>query len=402
MTTPLNELDLPTLDTTDPEWATDAYRIVAEARDQHWLARTPNGVVVLSHADHRALITDRRLRTPGIDMLAMQGVGSGVLHDFFGGLLVSLDGEAHMRLRRLVQRAFTPKGIAWLGDTMRDVFAGLLEPAMEAGTVDMVEMVAQYPIPVICTMFGAPPEDWALFSRTAPSVLKLFNPGLVENLPEIEGALTEINEYLDGLIAAKRQAPGDDLFSQLIEIEEGDEGLDHDELVMLAAAILLGGTDTTRMHLANAVAMFCAYPDQWALLRERPELAAQAVDEVLRFVPSISDNFRVAKEDIEHRDVLIPEGTPLMLSILSANRDPEVIEDPDRFDITREGVHHFTFGGGMHYCLGASLAKMELAEAISMLAARVETLEPAGEPEWPAGFSNTWTPTTLPVTLHRA
>jgi cytochrome P450 len=371
MTTPLNELDLPTLDTTDPEWATDAYRIVAEARDQHWLARTPNGVVVLSHADHRALITDRRLRTPGIDMLAMQGVGSGVLHDFFGGLLVSLDGEAHMRLRRLVQRAFTPKGIAWLGDTMRDVFAGLLEPAMEAGTVDMVEMVAQYPIPVICTMFGAPPEDWALFSRTAPSVLKLFNPGLVENLPEIEGALTEINEYLDGLIAAKRQAPGDDLFSQLIEIEEGDEGLDHDELVMLAAAILLGGTDTTRMHLANAVAMFCEYPDQWALLRE-------------------------------HRDVLIPEGTPLMLSILSANRDPEVIEDPDRFDITREGVHHFTFGGGMHYCLGASLAKMELAEAISMLAARVETLEPAGAPEWPAGFSNTWTPTTLPVTLHRA
>ena len=214
--------------------------------------------------------------------------------------------------------------------------------------------------------------------------------------------MTEINEYLDGLIAAKRQAPGDDLFSQLIEIEEGDEGLDHDELVMLAAAILLGGTDTTRMHLANAVAMFCEYPDQWALLRERPELAAQAVDEVLRFVPSISDNFRVAKEDIEHRDVLIPEGTPLMLSILSANRDPEVIEDPDRFDITREGVHHFTFGGGMHYCLGASLAKMELAEAISMLAARVETLEPAGEPEWPAGFSNTWTPTTLPVTLHRA
>ncbi len=397
MATPVDALDLGTLDVTDPRWPEDAYGMLAALREQHWLARTPHGLTVLTHADHRVFIADRRCRTPGIDMLEAQGVTSGVLHDFFRGLLVSLDGEEHQRLRRLVSRSFTPRAISGLDPVMREVFGGLLDPVLPRGRADGVELVAEYPIPIICALFGAPADDWELFSRTAPSILKLFNPDLAANLAEIEGALIEINDYLDRLIAAKRASPGDDLLSRLIEVEEEGDRLTHDELVMLTGAILLGGTDTTRMHLANALALFCEHPDQWQLLRRRPELAAQAADEVLRYCPSISDNFRVTKEDIEHKGVLIPAGTPLGLSVLAANRDPAVFEDPNVFDITRDAGQLFTFGGGMHYCLGAGLARKEMTVALDMMSRSMADLAADGPAGWPTGFSNTWTPSSLPI-----
>lgn len=395
------DLDLPELDPMSSSWATNAYSTLAELRKQSWIVKAPMGYTILTHEDHRAFISDRRCRTPGIAMLEGQGVSEGVLHRFFDGLLVSLDGEPHDRLRRLVSRAFTPRAIEWLRPTMRDVFAGLLDPVLDEGRVDVVELVSAYPIPVICTLFGAPSSDWPLFSRTAPSVLKLFNPNLVENLPEIEAALSEIHDYLDQLITQKRASNDDDLFSVLIAAEEDGDRLSHAELVMLAGAILLGGTDTTRMHLVNAMAMFCRHPEQWKTLAEQPDLAMAAVDEVLRYAPSISDNFRVPKEDIEYKGIVIPAGTPLMLSVMAANRDPEVFEDPNRFDITRSSALHFTFGGGMHYCLGASLARMEMAEALTMLAGAIDEPSADGDVTWPDGFSNTWTPDSLPMRFQR-
>ncbi len=397
MATHVDDLDLDVLDVTDPRWGDDAYGMLAELRDRHWLARTPSGLTVLTHADHRVFIADRRCRTPGIEMLEAQGVTSGPLHTFFRGLLVSLDGEEHHRLRRLVSRSFTPRAIAGLDPTMRQVFGSLLGPVLTEGRTDAVELVAEYPIPIICALFGAPSEDWELFSRTAPSILKLFNPDLAANLAEIEGALIEINDYLDQLLRSKRADPGDDLLSRLIEVEEEGDRLSHDELVMLAGAILLGGTDTTRMHLVNALSLFCEYPDQWELLRNEPELAAQAADEVLRYRPSISDNFRVTKEDIEHKDVVIPAGTHLLLSVLAANRDPAAFDDPNTFDITRKGSQLFTFGGGMHYCLGAGLARNEMSVALEMMSETMADLAADGPADWPTGFSNTWTPSTLPI-----
>ncbi len=397
MATHVDDLDLDVLDVTDPRWGDDAYGMLAELRDRHWLARTPSGLTVLTHADHRVFIADRRCRTPGIEMLEAQGVTSGPLHTFFRGLLVSLDGEEHHRLRRLVSRSFTPRAIAGLDPTMRQVFGSLLRPVLTQGRADAVELVAEYPIPIICALFGAPSDDWELFSRTAPSILKLFNPDLAANLPEVEGALIEINDYLDQLLRSKRADPGDDLLSRLIEVEEEGDRLSHDELVMLAGAILLGGTDTTRMHLVNALSLFCEYPDQWELLRSEPELAAQAADEVLRYRPSISDNFRVTKEDIEHKDVVIPAGTHLLLSVMAANRDPAAFDDPNTFDITRSGSQLFTFGGGMHYCLGAGLARNEMTVALEMMSETMANLAADGPADWPTGFSNTWTPSTLPI-----
>ena len=397
MATHVDELDLDVLDVTDPSWADSAYQTLTRLRERHWLARTTNGLTVLTHADHRVFISDRRCRTPGIDMLEAQGVTSGPLHEFFRGLLVSLDGEEHHRLRRLVSRSFTPRAISGLDPVMRQVFGGLLDPVLADGRVDAVDLVAEYPIPIICALFGAPSDDWELFSRTAPSILKLFNPDLGANLPEIEGALLEINDYLGQLLSAKRTSPGDDLLSRLIEVEEEGDRLSHDELVMLAGAILLGGTDTTRMHLVNALALFCEHPDQWELLRSRPELAANAADEVLRYCPSISDNFRVTKEDIEHKDVLIPAGTPLFLSVLAANRDPALFDDPNTFDITRDGSQLFTFGGGMHYCLGAGLARKEMTVALEMMSQSMADLRLDGPAGWPTAFSNTWTPSSLPI-----
>ena len=167
------------------------------------------------------------------------------------------------------------------------------------------------------------------------------------------------------MVTRRRDALADDLLSDMIRAEVDGDRLAHDELLMLAATLLMAGTDTTRNQLAAAVQVFCEHPDQWALLGEHPELAYKAVEEAMRYSPVIFTGLRVAVEDVELAGVRIPAGTLVIANTAAANRDPAVYTDPDRFDITRENAPAMlTFGGGVHYCLGAHLARIELAEAL--------------------------------------
>jgi len=245
--------------------------------------------------------------------------------------------------------------------------------------------VRALPHPIICELLGAPPEDWKLFSAWATDIFRIFNNNLAEDLPLIERAGEELTAYVSDLIAERRADPRDDLLSDLIAIEQDGDRLSTDEMAMLAQAVLMAGTDTTRNQLACSVALFTEHPDQWALLAEQPELATRAVEESMRYLGAVRGTARFASEDVVYRDVLFPQGTLVVTSLAGANRDPEAFDDPNVFDITAErGTAQMTFGSGIHFCMGAALARAELQEALRS--------SPAACPDWHATATSSGSP----------
>jgi cytochrome P450 len=202
---------------------------------------------------------------------------------------------------------------------------------------------------------------------------------VLEERAQIEQAVTEFYAYAGELLRRRREQPGDDLISTLIAAEHDSDRLDDAELVNLVLNVLVGGVDTTQSQLAHALRLFAGHPDQWERLAAEPELAPRAVEEVLRFEPITPFTARIAMEEVEYRDVVFPEGTVVLVCAFTGNRDGE----PDAFDITAERRGKpLTFGAGVHYCLGANLARAELQEALAFLAPRMPGLALDGEPQY--------------------
>ena len=329
--------------------------------------------------------------------LVVQGISSGPVWDRVCKLLISLDGAEHQRLRRLVSRAFTPRAAEQMGTACADVITELVDRHATAGRCDVVADIARpYPIPIICALLGAPREDWRLFSEWANDISKAFGCNVAAETPVVLRAWEQLEAYIEDLIAARRESPADDLISELIRAEDDGDALTHDELVNLAAILLNAGTDTTRNQLAAAVQVLCDYPDQWALLAAHPELAPQAMEEVMRHSPIIFKALRKPLVDVELGGVRVPAGS-FIIANTAANRDPAVYDDPDRLDITREGPPAMlTFGGGMHYCLGAHLARVELAEALVVMTRRMPNPRRNGPAPWKS-ITEIAGPTTLPI-----
>ena len=236
---------------------------------------------------------------------------------------------------------------------------------------------------MICELLGAPSGDWKLFSAWADDFFKLFSWNVAEHADVIQSAWDELDAYIDDMVAERRTSLTDDLLSDMIRAEDDGDRLSTDELRMLASGILMAGTDTTRNQLAAAVDVFCDHPEQWELLAQRPELAMNTVEEVMRYYPVIFGAMRMSTEDVEVEGVVIPAGTYVTVNAASANRDADVYDEPDRFDITREGAAPMqTFGAGAHYCLGANLARRELAEALVVMSRRMANIRRAGPSVW--------------------
>jgi len=398
MVTSVHELDLPVVDTTEME-RDQALAVIAEAREHHWLARSPLGYSISRHDDCVSLLRDRRFHNALSLLRQINGLEPDESQDPRRQSILAMEGEDHARLRRLVAPAFTPQAADRLRPFMRDVVGGLVDGFHADGRCEVVaDLCEPYPIPIICELLGAPKEDWRQFSAWATDIFRIFNQNLAEDLPLIEAADTELQDYLTDLIAARRSAPRQDLLSDLIAIEEAGDRLSTEELVSLAVAVLMAGTDTTRNQLACALALFAEHPDQWALLAERPELAPRAVEEAMRFLGAVRGTVRFAPEDIVFRDVLFPKGTLVFVSLAAANRDPDTYEEPEVFDITRErGVQQMTFGSGIHHCMGAALARAELQEALTLLARRMPGLGTDGPVEWKPTSFGIWGPARLPL-----
>jgi cytochrome P450 len=392
------DTELPTIAYEHAQSPQQAHELIRVARQQGPIATGPHGPEVLTYELVRTVLRDDRFVMPKGLALAAQGITSGELWDISLKGLLSLDGAAHHRQRRLVSKAFTPRAAGRLRATCADIIAELVDSHAGAGRCDVVVDIAkQYPIPIICAMLGTPPEDWHLFSDWADDIFKVFDWNVVNDEPDILRAWKALENYLDDMVTRRRDALADDLLSDMIRAEVDGDRLAHDELLTLAATLLMAGTDTTRNQLAAAVQLFCEHPDQWALLAEHPELAMKAVEEVMRFSPVIFTTMRMAVEDVDLGGFTIPAGTLVIANTAAANRDPDVFEDPDRFDITRENAPPMlTFGGGIHYCLGAHLARIELAEALTTMASRMPNIRIAG-PVPSKSITGISGPASLPV-----
>lgn len=380
--------DIPFIDTLDPEYDADIHSAHREAREQGWYARTPVGLIFLAHEDVLWLLRDPRWRELGPDALPQAGIKDGPLWEWFHEIMSNKEGDDHTRLRRHVSRAFTPRRVEGLRPLMRATAHDLVDRFVMQGSCEFVSaFAAPYPVRVVSALIGVPPEDFERFHAWSRDLSLAFGSRIGAERSRIEAALVSLNGYVDGLLTARAARPEDDLISALLAVEEEGDRLSREELRALVTVLIFGAQDTTQCQLACAVATFIDHPDQWRRLAEDPELAVSAAEEVLRFEPAGSGSPRVATVDIEYKGLSISAGTIVLPSGPAANRDPKVYPNPDVFDITRSHAEPMlTFGGGAHYCLGASLARIEIAEALSILAKRLPDLAAGeGEAQWRSG-----------------
>jgi cytochrome P450 len=335
--------------------------------------------IITRYADVRAALTDPRLA----NKVSPWPGGGRSFPDEAAGVhaLLNTDPPAHSRLRPLVQKAFTPRRARRLRPRTREIAAGLLDELTARG--DVVDLLDGYarplPITVICELLGIPVADrgWIWITVT----------GYGQGGEELQRVPRELAAYFTGLIAAKRAEPRDDLLSALVLAhdnadEDGAEAaLTTTELLSAAYHLVMAGFDTTVNLIASGTLALLTHPDEMARLRRDPSLLPAAVEELLRFANPVNHvTARFATEDLPVGDVVIPAGEQVLIAISSADRDPAQFPDPDRLDLGRDTSGHVAFGHGIHYCLGAPLARMEAEVALGALLARFPEISLAVPP----------------------
>lgn len=389
------ELELTMFDHTDASLRGDVYRTAMTALEGHdgWLAACPFGFLVLERESAEFFLRTRDAIFPGMTIADIFGITEGPLHEEIAKNIINVNGDDHRRLRNLVNPALAPRAVARYRPAMREFLAELLDEIAPTTECEFVEAIAKpYPSLVIAHVLARPPAP----RRYAPKLHEWSNviqrqfdaTSLTQDRPRIEAAVEEFYVWADELITARRDDPGEDLITDLIAAEAEGERLNHDELRNLVLNILVGGVDTSQSQLAHAVRLLAQHPEQWEALRADPDgLALPAVDEALRYEPITPFTARITTAEIEHRGVTFPAGSVILVSAWHANRKGL---DPDEFDITadRGGARILTFGAGIHYCVGANLARAEMQEGLAALARRVARVELAGDPEFgtPSGI----------------
>jgi cytochrome P450 len=385
-----------------PSGQADPYPIYARMRDLGEAAAMPDGtVVVTGYRACSAVLRDNRLRKSPGEFLAAAGYPDWEqrpsLQMLFGSMLM-LNPPQHTRLRRLVSRSFTAHRVAGLRDTISRIAAELCDPLI--GTIEFVDAVAfPFPVTVIGELLGVPAADRAMFQplvRDWTAVLEILNPLAVDRA---DAAATEIQDYLGALVRERRARPADDLISALVTDEDDEHQLSEDELVTMAALILGAGFETTTGLLANAFLALLQTPHQADRLRDEPGLARTAAEEVLRYDTPVQIIYgRIATQDIRVGDVEAHAGQRLLTILGAANRDPSQFTDPDELRLDRDEGSVLSFGGGIHHCLGAALARLETQVILPMLLRRYPSARLAGEPTRRGGLTIRGY-TSLPITL---
>jgi cytochrome P450 len=328
----------------------------------------------------RSLSSDPRKAAPGTYMaLFRDAEAEGQPSILF------LDPPDHTRLRGLVSKAFTPRAVEQMAPRIQEIVDELLDAVAGAGEFDLMAAFAG-PLPtiVIAEMLGVDPADRDEFKRWSDESVLGFNPMISdEERARVAAAGSAMDGYLRRAIAERRENPRADLMSALIAAEEAGDQLTTDEVVTMCALLLAAGNVTTTDLIGNGVLALLRHPDQLAALHEEPDLIGNAVEEMLRFDGPVVQTGRVTLSEQEIEGHCIGPGESILTSLAAANHDPAIYQDPDRFDIMRGDVHHHAFGGGIHYCLGAPLARLEARIAIGTLVRRFPNLHLAGEPlEW--------------------
>ncbi|GDY31010.1 cytochrome P450 [Gandjariella thermophila] len=391
----MTDVQQPTLtDLFAPELRADPYPGYRRWRETVPILRPAEGLLVLTrHADCAAMLRDNRFGHGGPEQLPVPSpeyqVRDDALVDENGVPVRSflrLDPPDHTRLRRLVAKAFTPRMVARLAPRIERITGELLDAALAAGTGDLISaLAAPLPVIVISELLGVPLRDRERFTAWSHAMARGLDPDFLIP-PQVRArqveARAEFVGYFRALIAERRRDPGDDLLSALVGVCEQGDVLTESELLATCVLLLIAGHETTVNLIGNGVLALLRHPEQFTRLRAEPELAGRAVEELLRFDSPVQLTARVALQDADINGTPVPRGSFVLALIGSANRDPDAHPDPDRLDIGREPSRHLAFGQGIHFCLGAPLARLEGQIALRALARRAPALRLAGEPSW--------------------
>lgn len=358
------------LDMFDPAYSLDPYPMLDRMRTEAPIQFDPRiyGWLLGRHRDLTALQRDPRLssrRQAYMSAALPPDLKERIqsLIEFASTWLVMLDGAEHMRVRKLAMSAFQPSFLASMEGRITELADGLLQKLLSSGRMEVMSELA-YPLAqiFIANMIGIPEGDRHLFLRWVASMNGLLAATLTtaELIDEAKQSFAEMHAYFEGLIAERRKnLVKDELLSNIVTAADEDDRLTADEVIALVAFLMSGAYDTTSHLIGNATYLLLSNPSEWAALREDPSLAAGAVEEALRFEPSILINTRLVAAPIDYEGFRFEPGHTLYFLTGAANRDPEVFSEPSRFDIRRKENRHVTFGFGPHFCIGAALARLE-------------------------------------------
>jgi cytochrome P450 len=357
---------------------------------------------VLRYEEVNQIILDQRTVGVGLEMFDMMGIDDGPLREWYGSLMFTTEGQTHVRLRRLVNRAFTLRSTAALRESTGVLVAEIYAQLVADGGGDLIPAFRQVPMKVMCRLLGVPEDDSAIFGDWVDALSPTFGFMEPEQINEASEAIGHLLGYMRELADERRGSPGDDLITHLLNAEEDGDRLTHEELVAMVANLLVGGHDTTSSQIGCTLLTLLQNPDGLDVIRENPELAGTVVSETMRLEPSIPGIPRMVAEPMQVGGIERGAGTVLLLSLTAANRDPAVWGDPESFVPTRfaepEVPKLLSFGMGPHVCLGSHLARMTLEQvALGLAECDLRLSGSPDEVEWKVVLGRS--PSSLKVTV---
>jgi cytochrome P450 len=363
-----------------PEFHADPYPFYKRLREEDPVHQSPMGFWVLTrYEDCVTALRDQRFGREGFAELLSAVYGDGTEPGTLPRSMLFRDPPDHTRLRALVSKAFTPKVIEQMRGHIQEIVDRLLGAVQGKGEMDVIADLA-YPLPVtvICEMLGVPLSDHESIKHWSADIARSLDaiglPSDVEIVDRGRIARREIGDYFRRLVPKRRANPQNDLLTGLIAAEEQGDKLSEGEVIAMCVLLFIAGHETTVNLIGNGLLALLRHPEQLAVLRQNPTMVPAAVEELLRYDSPVQRTARVTNADVEIGGKQIAKGAMVVTAIGAANRDPAQFTDPDRLDITRKDVRHVSFGFGIHFCLGAPLARVEGQIALGTLLQRMPRL----------------------------
>lgn len=367
-------------DLSTPEFYRDPYPLYEKMRARGKLFNVAPHILMTGHYDMiDAMLLDRRMGKGYMESIRVRYGEQGPAQPIFQGLarmFLMMNPPVHTRLRALLMKAFDARRVDGLRQVCQEVADELIGAFPRGQAFDLVPAYSQpLPVRIICRLLDIPVEDADMLERDVGQLVQALEaaPLAAPTLAQVNAAMLKVEDYFRGVVEARRRRPGEDLVSVLLSVREDGQGLTEDEIVSNVILLFVAGHETTANMIGNALIALHQHPDQLRLLAQRPELLPKAINECMRYDSSVQFLTRVALEDTEAGGIALPKGSIVFMSLGAANRDPGRFAEPDRLSIEREetGNRLLSFGGGIHYCLGARLAAMELQIGLGSLLDRL-------------------------------
>ena len=390
--------ELPHFNIADPSFSMSS-EAVRDARAASWLATTNYGYAVLRYDDVAELLKHPKLSQGSARWPEHHGVHSGTFSDWWSKNLLVLEGDEHHRIRRLLNPAFSPTVARRLTPEFTALAEELVDRFADRGECEFVADFAEpFATRALCIMLGLGHEHWQFIAEHANTIGYALSITVKEDIDRIDAAVAALYEFVEQRIEERRANPGDDVISRLVQFSEDGDRLSPEELRNAIVLMLFGGMDTTRNQLGLALQTFMRNPGEWDKLAADPGLAKPALEEALRVNPTTRWVTREVVEAFEYRGIAFTPGTTVHLFTATSGTDPAAYPD-GRVDITADDRKpHFTFGGGVHHCLGHYIARADMSAALPVLARRLADISCPGGDRWLPDSGNTG-PVSLPITF---